>query len=127
MSDVVAGLGRLVKGELLLARAEATQGLKAAGAGLGKIVVAGIIGLVALNALTGAAVAGLAATGMGPAWAGLIVGLVLALVAYGLVASGRAALRLKGLWPDRALRGIRRDAEAVRAGMSGKGAEHVGL
>lgn len=125
LSDVVAGMGRLVKGELLLARAEATEGLKAAGAGLLKIGVAAVVGLVGLNVLAGAAVAALAATGLGPAWASLIVGLALLGLAVGLVMAGRAALRLRGMWPDRALRGLRRDADAVREGFDGKGVRHV--
>ncbi len=122
LAEITAGLGRLVKGELSLARAEAAEGLKAAGSGLVKIAVAGVVGLVGLNALAGAAIAGLARTGLGPAWAGLIVGAVLCLAAVGLVMSARAALRLRGILPDRALRGFRRDAEAVRQGVSGSGA-----
>ena len=42
LADVAAGLGRLVKGELLLDRTEAAEGLKAAGSGLVKIGVAAI-------------------------------------------------------------------------------------
>lgn len=125
LSDVVAGIGRLVQGELTLARAEAAEGLKAAGSGLAKIVLAVILGLVGLNVLAGAAVAGLATTGLGPTWAAVIVGLVLCALAYGLVLAGRAALRLRGLWPDRALSGLRRDAEAVRAGLTETGVHHV--
>lgn len=125
LSDVVAGIGRLVQGELSLARAEAAEGLKAAGSGLTKIVMAAILGLVGLNVLAGAAVAGLAATGLGPTWAALIVGLGLCALAYVLVLAGRAALRLRGLWPNRALRGLRRDAEAVRAGLTETGVQHV--
>ena len=34
LSEVVAGLGRLLKGELALARAEATESVRSAGAGL---------------------------------------------------------------------------------------------
>ena len=41
--------------------------------GLVKIAVAAILALVGLNVLAGAAVAALAATGLGPAWASLIV------------------------------------------------------
>jgi Putative Actinobacterial Holin-X, holin superfamily III len=117
LADITAGLGRLVKGELLLARAEAAEGLKAAGAGLAKIAVAAILALVGLNALAGAAVASLAAAGLGPAWAAVIVGLGLCLVALALAMAGRAALRPRGLLPDRALRGLRRDADAVRQGL----------
>lgn len=125
LSDVAAGVGRLVQGELRLARAEATEGLKAAGSGLVKIAVAAIVGLVGLNVLAGAAVAALAATGIGPAWSALLVGAVLCLVALGLAMAGRAALRLRGIWPDRALRGLRRDAEAVQEGLNRTEVRHV--
>lgn len=117
LGEITAGLGRLVRGELSLARAEAAEGLKAAGSGLVKIGVAAVLGLVGLNVLAGAAVAGLAATGLGPAWAALIVGGGLCVVAVGLVMAGKAALRLRGIVPNRALRGLRRDAEAVRQGL----------
>lgn len=114
LSEITSGLGRLVKGELMLARAEAAEGLRAAGSGLAKLALAAILALVGLNVLAGAAVAGLAATGLGPAWAGLIVGLALCLLALVLAMAARAALRLRGMLPDRALRGLQRDAEAVR-------------
>lgn len=117
LAEITAGLGRLVRGELSLARAEAAEGLKAAGSGLLKIAVAAVVGLVGLNVLAGAAVAGLAATGLGPAWAALIVGGGLCLVALGLALAGKAALRLRGIMPNRAFRGLRRDAEAVRQGL----------
>lgn len=117
LAEITAGLGRLVRGELSLARAEAAEGLKAAGSGLVKIGVAAVMGLVGLNVLAGAAVAGLAAAGLGPAWAALIVGGGLCLVALALALAGKAALRLRGVLPNRALRGLRRDAEAVRQGL----------
>ena len=124
VSEVVAGIARLVRGELDLARAEAAEGLRAVRSGLTKILLAAILALVGLNVLAGAAVAGLAATGLGPIWAAVTVGVALCVVAFVLVISGRAALRLRGLWPDRALRGLRRDAEAVRAGLTDTGAQH---
>ena len=125
LSEVVAGIGRLVRGELALAKAEAAENLKAAGTGVIKIIVAAVLALVGLNVLAGAAVAALAATGLGPGWAALLVGLALCVVAVVLLATGRAALRLKGLWPDRAVRGLRRDAAAVRAGLQEEGVNHV--
>jgi Putative Actinobacterial Holin-X, holin superfamily III len=117
LAEVTAGLARLVRGELSLARAEATEGLKAAGSGIVKIAAAAVVGLVGLNVLAGAAVAALAAAGLGPAWAALVVGGGLCLVALALALAGKAALRLQGILPNRALRGLRRDAEAVRQGL----------
>jgi hypothetical protein len=124
LSDVIASLGRLVRGELRLARAEAAEGVKAATMGLVKIAVAAILALVGLNVLAGAAVAGLAEAGVGPAWAAVIVGVGLCLIAVGLGLAGKAALTLKGVWPDRAVRGVGRDVAAVRAGLSDEGAQH---
>ena len=43
LAEITAGLGRLVRGELSLARAEAAEGLKAAGSGLVKIAVAAVL------------------------------------------------------------------------------------
>ncbi len=125
LSEVAAGLGRLVKGEMMLAKAEAVEGAKAAVGGLVKIAVAALLALVALNVLAGAAVAALAEAGLGAGWAALLVGLVLIGIAAGLALAGKAALTLRGLWPDRAMRGVRRDAEAVRSALSEEGVRHV--
>lgn len=125
LSDVATGVGRLVQGELRLARAEATKGLRTARAGLMKIGIAAVVGLVGLNVLAGAAVAALAATGLGPVWSAFVVGLALCLVALGLALAGRAALRLRGIWPGRALRGLRRDAETVQQGLTETGGRDV--
>lgn len=124
-AEVFAGLARLVQGELRLARAEAAEGLRGMVAGVAKLVVAAVVGLVALNVLAGAAVGALAATGMGPVWAAVVVGLVLALGALGLALAGRAALRLEALRPDRTLRNLGRDANALRSGLKSEGADHA--
>jgi hypothetical protein len=125
LSDVATGVGRLVQGELRLARAEATEALKAAGSGLVKIAIAAVVALVGLNVLAGAAVAALATTGLGPVWSAVVVGLALCLLALGLALAGRAALRLRGIWPERVLRGLRRDVEAVQHGLAETGERHV--
>lgn len=125
LSEVISGMSRLVRGELKLAKAEAAEGVKHALGGLVKIAIAAVLALVGLNVLAGAAVAALAATGMGPAWASLIVGVALCVLALVLVLAGKAALKLRGLWPDRAMRGVRRDAQAVQAGLNETGARHV--
>ena len=122
LSEVVSGMSRLVRGEIKLAKAEATEGVKHALGGIVKIAIAAVLALVGLNVLAGAAVAALAATGMGPAWASLIVGVAICILALVLVLAGKAALTLRGLWPDRAMRGVRRDVEAVQAGLNETGA-----
>lgn len=125
LSGVVAGIGRLVKGEIALARAEVTEGLRRAAGGLGRIVVAAVIGLVGLHALAGAAVAALVAAGLGPVWSPLIVGLVLCAIAGVLAYVGRAALAPSGVVPRRSLRNLGRDAAAVKAAATAEGVRHV--
>jgi hypothetical protein len=124
-SEVLSGVGRLVQGELRLARAEAVDSLRSVGSGLAKLAAAAVIALVALNLLAGAAVAALAQAGLGPVGAALAVGVVLALVALLLALAGRSALQLRGSKPRRVLDSLRRDAQAVKAGLNEEGTPHV--
>ena len=117
LAEVLSGVGRLVQGELRLARAEAADSLRSIGSGLVKLAAAGVAGLVALNVLAGAAVGALAQAGLGPVWAAVVVGVGLALVALVLALAGRAALLLRGRKPRSFLHGLRRDAQAVQAGL----------
>ncbi|NHB76007.1 phage holin family protein [Rhodobacter calidifons] len=118
--QVVSGVGRLVQGELQLARAEAADSLRSVTSGLGKLAGAAVVALVGLNVLAGAAVGALVHAGLGPVWAALIVGGLMLLLALGLAAAGRAGLRLRGRRPGRLLRGLGRDVAAVRSGFGRK-------
>jgi len=124
-SEVLSGVGRLVQGELRLARAEAADSLRSVGSGIARLAGAAVVALVGLNVLAGAAVAALARAGLGPAGAGLAVGAVLVLVALLLALAGRSALQLRAHKPRRLLDGLRRDAEAVKAGLKQEGTHHV--
>lgn len=78
----------LVRQELELAKAEMTQKGKQAGIGAGMVGAAGIVGLLALGALTAALVA-LLDTGMATWVAALIVALVYAAIAGVLALRGK--------------------------------------
>ncbi len=125
LSDVVAGIGRLVRGELALARAEAVEGARQAAGGLGRIAAAAVIGLVGLQALAGAAVTALIAAGIGPVWSPLLVGLALCVVAAVLFHLGRSALGPRSLLPRRSLRNLERDAAAVKDALTPEGGTHA--
>lgn len=125
MADVAAGLGRIVKGELMLARADASEAISRAMSSLAMMVAAVVLGLVALNVFAGAAVAGLTEAGLAPGVAAVVVGGILLAIAIGLLVWARSALRSIGLLPRRAWRGVSQDARAVMAGLSGKGTPHV--
>lgn len=124
-SDVLSGVGRLVQGELRLARAEATESLRSVGSGLAKLAGAAVVALVGLNVLAGAAVAALVQAGFGTALAALAVGVVLVVIALVLALAGRSAIQLRGQKPRRFLDGLRRDAQAVQAGLKHEGTHHV--
>jgi hypothetical protein len=113
--DLLAGLSRLVKGEIALARAEATRSLHDATGALVAGVVAVVLGITALNVLSGAAVAALVLMGLTPLWAGVAVGVILLVVAVGLVQLARQKMSLSNLAPKRSMTSLRRDAETLKS------------
>ena len=104
----------LVRKEVTLAKAELRQNLNRAGTGLGMIVAAAVLGIVTLNVLTVALVAALAETDLGPIWSAVVVGVVLAILAYVLLRKGMADLKPDNLMPTRTVENVQRDASAVK-------------
>lgn len=111
LGDVVSGIARLIRGELALARAEAKRSLSDATSAVGKLVVAAILGITALNVLAGAAVAGVIALGLSPLWASVAVGVGLLLVVFALVQLGLTQLNPSNLAPRRMMANLRQDAK----------------
>lgn len=107
-------LSDLVRGELGLARAELMAKSKRAGAGAGLTGAGGVVALYGVAALIAAAIAGLSLAL--PVWlAALVVGVVLLLVGGLLALLGRNRLRrATPPVPERAVRGVQEDVEAVR-------------
>ena len=107
---------RLVRAEVALAKAEMAQKAKASGIGVGLFAAAGAIALYALGVLIWSAVLGL-----GEAWplwlSALVIGVVLLLVAGGLVAAGAALLKRASGKPESIDR-VKSDIAAVRSGFS---------
>ncbi|SDO76073.1 Putative Holin-X, holin superfamily III [Lutimaribacter pacificus] len=114
IADALAHVGALLRGEVDLARAEIDRNLRRAGTALGLLAAALAVALTALNVLTGAIVAGLAEAGMDPGWAAMLVGVVLAIVAYGFAHKGLNDLKLTSIAPSRTAANLRRDAQAVK-------------
>lgn len=117
LSDAVNQLTRLVRGEVALAKAEVAQNVRNAGIGIGMLVVAVVLALVALNVLA-VALVGLLATWIGPGWAALIVGLVILAVAALLVFRGLAALKPENLAPSRTVKNVQADAQTIKETVS---------
>ena len=114
LSDAMSNVSGLVRNEVDLARAEISENVTRAGVAVGLIAGAAIIALVALNVLAAALVAALTEAGLDAGWAALIVGVLLGLLALGLINKGLTDLKLSSLAPTRTVKNVQRDAAAVK-------------
>lgn len=114
MADVLAGISRLVQGELALARAEAAERLNSARQAAIQVAIAVVLGITAINVLATAAIAGLVALGLAPVWASTLVGGILLLLALGFSQHAARLLRDAGSRPKRSSASIKRDVETLQ-------------
>ena len=114
VTDALAQLSRLLRGEVALARAEIADNIRAAGAGIVMILAAVVLALTALDLLGAALVAALAEVGVSPGWAASGIGAVFGLVALLLALKGAQALKPSNLAPSRTAKNMRRDAETMK-------------
>lgn len=114
LSKVLAGVTRLVQGELALARAEASERLDSARQALVQVALALVLGITAINLLAAASVAAIAALGLGPLWATVLVGTILLLLALGFARYAARLLRDAGKLPRRSAGSIKRDLETLQ-------------
>lgn len=97
LGDVSADLSTLVRQELTLAKAEASQSASRAGKGVGMFAGAGVAGLLLLIFLSASIMWGLGQF-IGNQWSALIVAVIWAIVAAVLALAGKKELaRIKGL------------------------------
>lgn len=123
LSDAINQLTRLVRGEVALAKAEVAQNLRSAAMGVGLLVGAVVLSLVALNVLA-VALVGLIATWVGPGWAALIVGVLILAVAAILAMRGLASLKPENLAPTRTVRNVQADAQTIKETVSNDNHQH---
>lgn len=120
LSEALTHVSALVRNEVDLARAEISENLNRAAVAVGLLVGALVLALTALNVLSAALVAALIRMGIPDGWSALIVGVVLAGVAFAMVAKGVNDLKLTSLAPTRTKKNIQRDAEAVKEAYDAK-------
>lgn len=114
MADVLAGVARLVQGELALARAEAAERLRSVQQAVVHGAIAVVLGITAINALAAAAVAGVVALGLSPPWASVAVGGVLFLLAFGFARHASRLLRDAADLPRRSGASVKADVETLQ-------------
>ena len=114
VSEVLTHVSNLVRKEVDLARTEVSENVTRAGVAVGLLVGALVIALVALNVLAAALVAALTELGLPAGWAAVIVGGVLAVIAFLMVTKGVNDLKLSSLAPSRTAKNVQRDAATVK-------------
>ncbi|MDQ1902273.1 phage holin family protein [Paracoccus sp. WLY502] len=119
-SEALRLSGELVRKEVALAKAEVSQNIQRAGVAIGFIAAAGVIAIVTINVLVAALVAALAETELGPIWSAVIVGVVLAVLAYILLRKGTNDLKPEALMPSRTVQNVQRDAQTIKGAYNDK-------
>ncbi len=117
MADLGGNIATLFRKEIQLARAETAEKIGQAGTAVAAIAAGGILALAALLVLLQALVVAIAEAGVPPAVAALIVGAVVALIAYALVYKGLRDLKASNLAPNRTVDALKRDAHVVEEQM----------
>jgi uncharacterized membrane protein YqjE len=112
LGDVIDGTTRLVRQELRLAQAEATEKLHKAKVQMISLMAGLLLGFCALLILLQALVVSLAL--VIPAWlASVAVGLMLAVAAVALIKHGQSDLTAEKMKPKHTLRSVKKDKEMV--------------
>ncbi len=114
LSEALSHVSSLMRKEVDLARAEVNENLKHAGIAIGMIVGAVVVALTALNVLSAALVAALTEAGIPAGWSAVIVGVLLAIVAYVMANKGTSDLKLSSLAPSRTAKNVKRDAQTMK-------------
>lgn len=113
--ELTRDLSLLVRQELELAKAEMAEKGRVAGPGLGMLGGAGVAGLLAAGAITACSI--LVLSIFLPEWlAALLVGAVLAAVAYLLVKRGKAQVKKAGVpIPEQTIETVKEDVEWAKS------------
>jgi uncharacterized membrane protein YqjE len=112
LRELIDEIGRLLRQELRLARAETSEKISQAQNGAIALIVGLLLGFCALLILLQAVVVALATTM--PAWlASVIVGAATAVIGFILIWQGQRNLSPASLVPERTLRSVRADKDLV--------------
>jgi hypothetical protein len=114
LSDLSASITTLFRKEIQLARAETSEKITQSMVALGAIAGGAILALAALMVLLQALVIAIAEMGVPPALASLIVGVVVAAIAYFMIHKGTNDLKASSLAPTRTVDSLRSDAQLAK-------------
>jgi hypothetical protein len=112
--DLTHSVTTLFRKEIELARAETSEKVSQVAFAAGSLAAGAILALAALIVLLQALAIALTELGLAPALSALIVGGVVAIVAFGLIYKGMNDLKAKSLAPTRTVESLRQDAHMVK-------------
>jgi Putative Actinobacterial Holin-X, holin superfamily III len=113
-ADLSNSITTLFRKELQLVRAETSEKVTQVGVAVGSIAGGAILALAALIVLLQALILGLTEAGIPAGWASLIVGVVVAVIAYILIHKGTSDLKASNLAPTRTVDSLKRDAQVAK-------------
>jgi high-affinity Fe2+/Pb2+ permease len=112
-SDLAAQTGQLIRQEAALAKSELTDKASAAGKDIGLVAAGAFVGYAGMLAVVAGVV--LLLGNVVPLWASaLIVGILLAVVAYFLATSGLSHLKKANWAPEETIESIKEDAQWLK-------------
>jgi hypothetical protein len=112
--DLSHSVTTLFRKEIELARTEISEKIGQTGTAVGLSAGGAILALAALLVLLQALVIALAELGLAPALSSLIVGGIVAIIAFALLHKGMNGLKASSLTPIRTVEALRRDADVVK-------------
>lgn len=113
LGELANNSASLVRDEIELAKQEMREKVSVLRSGAVTIAIGGLVGFIALMALTAAAIAGLAHF-MDTGLAALLVGVVLALVGGGMAFTGLNRLKKTSLKPEQTIETLEEDKEWLK-------------
>jgi hypothetical protein len=119
IGDALRETSDLARKEMMLFKAELSDNLKTLLIGIGMIAGASVFAVAALILFTEALVKWLATIVGSEALSALIVGVVMAAAAVGLVLYGRSTMSAASLAPNRSIKSIQRDTQVLSEKVAG--------
>lgn len=114
VTELSRDITTLFRKEIELARAETSEKITQVMVAVGAIAGGAILALGALIVLLQALVIAITELGVPPALSSLIVGAVVAAIAYALIHKGTNDLKAGSLAPNRTIDSLRRDAQVAK-------------
>jgi hypothetical protein len=114
LADLTESITTLFRKEIQLARAETSEKVTQVAVAIGAIAGGAVLALAALIVLLQALVIAITEAGVPAGWASLIVGVVVAIIAYVLIHKGTNDLKGSNLAPSRTMDSLKRDTQVVK-------------